>query len=711
MATRILAFVFALAAGSAVLSALAAVPPAPAAPKKPVTDVYHGVSVVDDYRWLEDGDEPAVRQWSDAQNKRTHATLDALPQRAVIAKKLRALYSTRSASYSGLQSRGGTLFAMKDQPPKQQPMLVAMKSPGDPKSERIILDPNYLDASGRTAIDFYAASVDGSKVAVCLSKNGSEDGSLSVYSVSTGKALPDLIPGVNYPTAGGSVAWRGDGAGFFYTRYPRGEERAPEDMHFYQEVFYHQLGTPTAEDAYVIGGDFPRIAETELTTSDDGQYVLATVSNGDGGEYAHYLMGPDKWWNQITTFADKITSIVIGPDDALYLLSHKDAPRGKVLRLSVGQTKLADATTIVPPGDAVVSEVIPGKDRIYVLDVVGGPSRIRVFDTSGTQTAVVPAPPVSAVGGGIVVGDAFWYNSQSYTQPPAWYRYDPSSGKSTRTGLHTTSSADFSDVVATRATATSKDGTKVPVSIVMRRGTKLDGTNPTLLTGYGGYGIVEAPGFRTSLRVWLDAGGVFAEANLRGGGEFGEEWHLAGNLTKKQNVFDDFAACAQYLVKAKYTSPAKLAIQGGSNGGLLMGAAFTQHPDLFKAVVSEVGDYDMLREETTDNGQFNVTEFGSVKDEDQFKALYAYSPYHHVKDGTQYPAVLFTAGDNDGRVAPWNSRKMTARLQASGTKRPVLLRTSATSGHGIGDSLDESIAEQADIYAFLFWQLGMSVSG
>lgn len=708
MATRILAFVTVLAAGSAVFSAVVQVPPPPATARKPVTDVYHGISVVDDYRWLEDSNDPAVRKWSDAQNKRTHTVLDALPERTVIAKKLRALYVAKSTRYSDLQYRGGVLFAMKDQPPKQQPMLVAMKSPGDPKSERVVLDPNYLDSSGRTTIDFYVTSVDGSKVAVCMSKNGSEDGSVSVFNASTGKALPDVIPGVNYPTAGGSVAWRGDGAGFFYTRYPRGDERAPEDMHFYQEVFYHQLGTPTSDDAYVLGGDFPRIAETALATSDDGQYVLAAVSNGDGGEYAHYVMGPDKWWNQVTTFADKINSVVFGPDDALYLLSHKDAPRGKVLRLVVGQTKLADATVVIAPSDAVITGVTPSRDHIFVDDVIGGPSRIRVCDTFGKQTAVVPSPAIGSAVGGLMLGDTLLYSSQSFTQPPAWYRYDPATGKSTRTAMFTQPPADFSDVDVLRATATSKDGAKVPMSIVMRKGTKLDGTNPTLLTGYGGYGIIEAPGFRRALQVWLDAGGILVDANIRGGGEFGEEWHLAGNLTKKQNVFDDFAACAQYLIKAKYTSPARLAIQGGSNGGLLMGAVLTQHPELFRAVVSEVGDYDMLREETTDNGQFNTTEFGSVKDEDQFKALYAYSPYHHVKDGTQYPAVLFTAGDNDGRVVPWNSRKMTARLQASGTKRPILLRTSATSGHGIGDSLDESISEQADIYAFLFWQLGMS---
>lgn len=699
------------AALGAASTAVAAPPALPPTPKKPVTDVYHGVSVTEDYRWLEDGADPVVRKWSDAQNKHTHAILDAQPQRAVIAKKLRALHAGKSVSYYGLQPRQGMLLAMKNQPPKQQPFLVALKSADDTKSERVVLDPNYLDPSGDTTIDFYVPSMDGSKVAVCLSKNGSEDGSVYVYDVKSGKALEDVVPGVNYPTAGGSVAWRGDGAGFFYTRYPKGDERAPEDMHFYQEVFFHKIGRPLSEDAYVLGGDFPRIAETALDTSDDGRFVLATVSNGDGGEYAHYVLQPTGWWAQVTTFADKITSATFGPDDTLYLLSHKDAPRGKVLRVPLIDPKLADATEVVAQSDGVIQQIVPVKDRLYVVDVIGGPSRIRVCDSNGKQTGLVPSPPVSAVGGAFRMGDALMYNVSSYTQPGAWFRYDPTAEKSVRTALYRTSPADFSDATVIRATAVSKDGTKVPLSILMRKGTKLDGKNPLLLTGYGGYGIVQAPGFSASARLWLDAGGMFAEGNIRGGGEFGEDWHLQGNLTKKQNVFDDFAACAQYLVKAGYTSTDKLAIQGGSNGGLLMGAALTQHPGLFRAVVSQVGDYDMLREELTDNGQFNVTEFGTVKIEDQFKALYAYSPYHHVKDATQYPAVLFTAGDNDGRVAPWNSRKMTARLQATGTKRPVLLRTSATSGHGIGDSLDEAIAEDADIYTFLFWQLGMSVKG
>ena len=303
--------------------------------------------------------------------------------------------------------------------------------------------------------------------------------------------------------------------------------------------------------------------------------------------------------------------------------------------------------------------------------------------------------------------DELLFESRSYLESPAWYRFNPSSNEVTRTALYRTPGVDFSDVEVVREFATSKDGTKVPVNIVRRKGTKLDGNNPTILYGYGGYSVSLTPAFSPPLRPLLDRGVVYAIANLRGGGEYGEDWHRAGNLTRKQNAFDDFTAVANHLIQRKYTNPAKLAIEGHSNGGLLMGAALTQHPELYRAVVSYAGLCDMLRVELHPNGAFNVMEYGTVKDLDQFRALYAYSPYHHVVDGTEYPAVLFVTGDNDARVDPANSRKMTARLQASGTKRPVLLRTSSSSGHGIGTALSETIAQQADVFAFLLDQLGI----
>jgi prolyl oligopeptidase len=308
-------------------------------------------------------------------------------------------------------------------------------------------------------------------------------------------------------------------------------------------------------------------------------------------------------------------------------------------------------------------------------------------------------------------GDELLLRTISFTEPYVWNRVNAAEtpDKVTPTELRGKSPADFSDVEVVREFAVSKDGTRVPLNIIRKKGTRMDGNNPTLLSGYGGYGISLSPSFDVTRRIWLDAGGVIAIANLRGGGEYGEEWHRAGNLTRKQNVFDDFAACAEHLVRANYTQPERLAVQGGSNGGLLMGALLTQHPKLVRAVVAHVGIFDMLRVELDPNGAFNVTEFGTVKDPEQFKALYAYSPYHRVKDGTRYPAVFLLTGEHDGRVNPAQSRKMTARLQAATrSRRPVLLRTSFSSGHGIGTALGERIAQQADVFAFLFDQLGMA---
>jgi prolyl oligopeptidase len=324
----------------------------------------------------------------------------------------------------------------------------------------------------------------------------------------------------------------------------------------------------------------------------------------------------------------------------------------------------------------------------------------------------VPALPVSSVGGlHCWSGDELLFANTSFLVPSGWYEWEPGMKQPRTTAFQMTSPANFSDIEVVREFATSKDGTKIPLSILRKKGIKLDGNNPTLLTGYGGYGVSLTPGFSSTRRLWFDAGGVYAVANLRGGGEFGEAWHLAGNLTHKQNVFDDFIACAEHLIQRKYTSPSKLAVMGSSNGGLLMGAFLTQRPDLARAVVSRVGIYDMLRVELDPNGAFNTTEFGSVKDADDFKALYAYSPYHHVQDGTAYPAVLFPCGETDGRVNPAHSRKMTARLQAaSSSGLPVLLRTTATAGHGMGSSLKDRVAEQADIYTFLFKELGVDTS-
>ncbi|MEP7015405.1 MAG: prolyl oligopeptidase family serine peptidase, partial [Verrucomicrobiota bacterium] len=590
----------------------------------------------------------------------------------------------------------------------QQPMLVTLASADDLKSEKMVLDPNALDAKGTTAIDWFVPSRDGKYVAISISQGGSEDGTLHIYETATGKALPDSIAHVQYPTAGGSAAWNVGGTGIYYTRFPRQGERPDADLNFYQQIYYHRLGAPDTGDAYELGKDFPRIAEIKLEASRDGKYILATVANGDGGDFAHYLLDADGTWKQITQFSDQIKTARLGQDNALYLLSRADAPRGKILRLSLEKPELASATTIVPKSDAVIQFLEPTGDAIYVGDLLGGPSQIRRFGLDGKSETLIPIPKISAVSEVESLDDnSLLFRDVSYTEPAAWFRL--AAGKTTpvKTALVNTSPVSFADIEVTREFAPSKDGTKIPLNIIRRKGTKLDGGNPTLLYGYGGYGISMQPGFEFTRRLWFDHGGVYVVANIRGGGEFGEEWHKAGNLTKKQNVFDDFAAAAEYLTKQKWTRSEKLAILGGSNGGLLMGAMITQHPELFRAVVSAVGIYDMLRVELAPNGAFNVTEFGTVKDSDQFKALFAYSPYHHVVDGTKYPSILMMTGANDGRVAPYHSRKMVARLEAANkSTNPLLLRTSSSAGHGIGTALSERIKQLADQYSFLFAQLG-----
>jgi prolyl oligopeptidase len=692
--------------------ALAATLPSVPAPRQPATNVYHGVSVVDDYQWLETASVPAVREWTRLENERTREYFAQLPFRDGIAQQLLQLRSEESARYYDLQERKGRIFALRFKPPAQQPVLVRLSSLEAPALWRTVFDPNAYNTNGTTSMDWYVASPDGRLVAISLSDGGSEQGTLHFFEADTGRKLADEIPRVQYPGGGGSAAWTAGGAGILYTRYPHQGERPAADIDFYQQVWFHRIGTPVAEDQYSIGKDFPRIAEVDMETSEDGQWVLAAVANGDGGDFAHYVRDASGQWRQVTRFEDGIKRVRFGRDGALYLLSRKDAPRGKVLRLPLDTPDLAKATVAAPEGRGTVQEFAPSDHGLYVSYIMGGPSALYYYQRGSTRPRGIPIPPVSAVSGlDSWQGDDAVFGNVSYVKPFAWFTYNPAAKVVRRTALAMTSPVDFDDIDVTREFAVSKDGTKVPVNILHKKGLKRDGRNPTLLYGYGGYGISLTPGFDSARHIWFDAGGVYAVANLRGGGEYGEQWHKAGNLTAKQHVFDDFIAAAEHLIKRRYTNPSRLAAEGASNGGLLMGAFLTQRPDLARAVVARVGIHDMLRVELDPNGQFNITEFGTVKDLEQFKALYAYSPFHHVRDGVKYPAVLLTTGENDGRVNPAQSRKMAARLQAAtASDRPILFRSTASAGHGIGTALKERIAEQADVLAFLFDQLGVDAS-
>ena len=698
----------------------------PVTRRAPVEDRYHGVAVVDEYRWLEDAGSPEVVAWTQAQNAHTRAILDALPGAEALRRRVREIRTIEVPRFGELEAAGGRLFALRFRPPQQQPVLVVLASADQPDAARVLVDLNQIDPTGGTSMDWYEPSLDGRKLAVSLAQGGSERGDVHVYDVDSGRALEGVVTRVNYGTAGGSLAWDARGEGFYYTRYPRKGERPEADLDFYTQVYYHRLGTPESQDRYEIGRDFPRIAEIELRTRPDGQYLLANVQNGDGGEFEQHLRRPDGSWTRLSRFEDRVLEAVFDPgDESLLLASRAGAPRGRLLRQVLRPTGPLDPPRpLLPEGEAVIessfswgatSKIVPSGNRLYVVEQLGGPERVRMLDRSGRELGVVPLPEASAVYQILPEPgrDALLVQSASYLEPTAWYRFEPgataSASRLTKTSLSVEFPITLRDATVSREWAVSKDGTRVPLTVIAPKGAKRDGASPTLLTGYGGYGISLTPGFDPGLRLWLDHGGVFAIANLRGGGEFGQAWHDAGRLGAKQNVFDDFIACAEHLVKAGYTSPKRLAIEGGSNGGLLMGAVLTQRPELFAAVVSHVGIYDMLRVELSPNGAFNVPEFGSVQDPALFRALFAYSPYHHVQDGMAYPPVLLPTGANDPRVDPMHSRKMAARLQAAtGGRSRVLLRASASSGHGIGTGLDERIALEADVWAFLFAELGVT---
>jgi prolyl oligopeptidase len=708
---RRLSGVFLLSLIASAISGRAQTLPVVPSRQHPVTNIYHGMTVVDNYQWLEDASAPEVRDWMRQQNERTRTYFSRLPYRQGISQQLLQLRSEESARFFGLDERKGKIFALRFKPPAQQPVLVRLSSLNAPALWRTVFDPNAYNTNGSITIDWYVPSPDGRLVAISLSEGGSEQGTLHFFQVETGKELEDQIPRVQYPTGGGSAAWTDDGSGILYTRYPHEGERNKADLNFYQQVWFHKLGTSVSKDKLELFKELPRIAEIALEKSENSPWILATVANGDGGDFAHYLRDASGKWQQLTRFEDGTKSAKLGRDNCIYMLSRDKAPRGKLLRLSLTSPELSKAALIVPERKGVIQEFAPCDHGVYVSDLLGGPSELLYFPKGNLRGKEIPILPISTVSGlQSWSGDELVFGNTSYVKPFAWFTFEPAHNQVHRTALTMTSPVDFDDIEVVREFATSKDGTKVPLNILRKKGTKLDGNNPTLLTAYGGYSISLTPGFDSTRRIWFDAGGVYVIANLRGGGEYGEEWHKAGNLTRKQNVFDDFIASAEYLIKHRYTNPEKLAVQGGSNGGLLMGAFLTQRPDLAGAVVSRVGIYDMLRVELDSNGQFNVTEFGSVKEPAQFKALYGYSPYHHVRAGVEYPAVLLTTGENDGRVNPAQSRKMTAHLQALSSSDAILFRSTAGAGHGIGSSLNERIAEEADILSFLFDHLGIDAS-
>ncbi len=693
----------------------ASLPASPPTPQRPVVDTYFNSRITDNYRWLEDGSSPEVKQWVAAQNAYSAAYLDKLPQRNPILDELKQRMQKEHTVYTAFRVSNGRLFALRFDPGKPAPRLVVFSSPDSMASELTLLDAATFLPNTIFQVDWFRVSPDGKLAGLALSTGGSEDCSLYVIDTATGHQVGDIVPRVSFATGGGDMAWNADSSGFYYTRYPQGSERPAADMDFFQQVYFHKLGNPPSQDLYILGNDFPRVAETTFAPSPDHTRLIISVANGDGGQFEHFLLTPDGKIHPVTQFTDKIIYAAFGQDNSLWLLSRRNSNLGEVLHIPANEDRLDRAQRIVPASDASIEgtgtdpdRILITADRLYLTVIHGGPEEIRAYTLTGQRLADVKTPPVASIGPLVPDGDrAFLYAATTYTTPQQWYRTN-GSGDPAALPFHEISDTPMDDISVERVFATSKDGARIPMTILLRKGTKLDGSNPALITGYGGFGISYTPFFAARWRPWFDHGAIFAIANIRGGGEFGEDWHQAGMLTRKQNDFDDFAACAQFLVSHNYTSSARLAAEGGSNGGLLMGVMITQHPQLFRAIVSIVGIYDMLRNELDPNGSFNVTEYGTVKDPQQFHALFAYSPYQHVTPGTAYPAVLFITGDNDHRVNPAHSRKMTAALQAATvSKYPVLLLTNANAGHGLSTDVSEALLEQADTIAFLFTSLNM----
>jgi prolyl oligopeptidase len=688
-------------------------------PVDAVSATYHGVEVSEHYRWLEDRESERTKAWTAAQNARTRALLDGLPVYAAVRRRVEELVRAESVTwgrgsygetYEGPQRAGSAYLVLKREPSKQQPFLVALADLDDVSGARVVVDPNAIDETGATTIDWFVPSPDGRLVAVSLSSHGTEEGTLHLFDGGTGEPAGVTIPRVNMGTTGGSLAWAGDSSGFWYTRGPAPGERPDEDMEFFQEVWHHVVGDPVALDRRDGPGPLadPRIVEHYLATSADGRWLIDRAQRGDSGEWQVFVRpqhGGD-WW-QAADVSDKCVGAVFG-GDSLYLLSRAGSPRGEVRRLPLAEGATpAGARCVVAASDTTIESIAATASRLWLLDIDGGPSGLRVCDADGGNLTRVDVPPVSAVESlGALDDGEVAYVLQSLTHPRVWWR--ARADRAPRpTALADETPVDLSSYRVEREQATSADGTQVPMTIVSPPGVTRDGSAPALLTAYGGFGVSLKPRFDPTSLLWLERGGVLAIANLRGGGEFGEEWHHAGRLTAKQNVFDDFAACARRLVDGGIAAADRLAIIGGSNGGLLMCAVLAQHPQIARAVVARVPVTDMLRAELHPNGAFVAAELGTVQDREQYEALLAYSPYHNVRDGIAYPATLLTGGESDPRVDSYHPKKMAARLQAATSgHEPILLRVES-GGHGLSASLDEDVAELADTYAFLFDRLGI----
>lgn len=658
-----------------------------------VVEKIHGVEIADPYRWLEDQQAPETRHWIDEENAYTRSVLDALPSRDKIGKRFAELL--RVTTIGTPSFAGGRYFISKREADQNQAVFYVRQ--GLDGNDQVLLDPNKMSADNTISVSPLDISEDGAMLAYGIRQGGEDETTLQLMNVSDHQDMPDHLPRARYS----GVSVKPDHSGLYYTRFTAEGPR----------VYYHSMGSNPASDEEIFGKGFDRRTIIGSSLSSDGRYLLLVVAHGSAATKVEVYYQNLAKKTAIEPLVNDIEA-AFSPTfagDSLLLQTNWNAPNWRVLKVDLNDPSRNKWREIVPQGDVAITGLAALGGKVLVNYLHDVKSEVNVFDLNGKPAGEIKLPGPGTLGGlsGKWDRNEMFYSFSSFIQPPTTYRYDLATGKQS---VWSTSQVPFKGdrYEVKQVWYPSKDGAKIPMFVVHAKGLKLDGSNPAFVTGYGGFNLNRTSSFSASIAFWIENGGVFAQPNLRGGGEFGEKWHHAGMLEKKQNVFDDFVAAAEWLIANKYTSPSKLAISGGSNGGLLVGAAMTQRPDLYQAVVCSFPLLDMIRYHKFLVAPFWIPEYGSSDDPGQFQYIYAYSPYHHVKKGTKYPAVLFVTGDSDTRVAPLHARKMAARMQAStGSDRPILLHYDTKAGHSGGTPVSKQIEDSTDTYSFLFWQLGM----
>ena len=707
MQTRTLVFATLIAATTATTFAVNPPPVTyPSTAKTNVVDDYHGAKVPDPYRWLEDDNSAETKAWVEAQNKVTFGFLEKLPLRAPLKARLTALYNFER--YGVPAQQGGRYFFSKNDGLQNQSVLyVADALDATP---RVLLDPNTLTADGTVALKGYSFSDDGAKMAYGLSAAGSDWEEWKVRDVATGKDTGDVLKWVKFSSA----SWKKDGSGFFYSRYDEPVESAKmTKVNEFQKLYFHKLGTPQSNDVLTYERkDQPKWGFGGGVT-DDGHYLVINVSQGTDTKnriFYRELSAPDAKVVELLNDFDASYNFVGNDGPVFIFYTDLNAPRGRLVAIDTAKPDRANWRELVPQSDATLTGANIVGGQLVAEYLRDARSQVKLFNLAGKFVKDIELPGIGSAGGfgGKRADTETFYSFTSFTTPGRIYRYDFKTGAST---LWRQPKVDFNpdSYEVKQVFYTSKDGTKVPMFLTHKKGLKLDGSNPTLLYGYGGFNISLTPAFSVANLAWMELGGVYAVPNLRGGGEYGEEWHQAGTKLRKQNVFDDFIGAAEWLIAHKYTSPKKLAISGGSNGGLLVGATMTQRPGLFGAALPAVGVLDMLRFQKFTIGWAWTSDYGSSDNADEFKALHAYSPLHNLKSGVMYPPTLVTTGDHDDRVVPAHSFKFAARLQeVQAGANPVLIRIETKAGHGAGKPTTKIIEEAADKLAFIGAHLGVT---